>query len=339
MIYSKLGKLREGGFGKIIAIKNKTNGKIYAAKIISIKNVKDHKKRLLEIKNDYRIIKKINLKYNDEQDDMSRIIKYHSLAKHGNETAIIMDLYKPFDIGQMVYYIREHHEDLLMITIDHIILQISVLLKKIHNLNIAHRDIKQSNILANHIDWINEMRTHSNITLETYKNSLSSLNKSNIEQNIIIIMLDFGFSIDKNSPSEIYNNKVGTRSYESPEILRGRISRKSKKTLGISTYTYEDLFFDNSQDAIDFYQKCDVWAFGILIYKLIFSKNIFNIVGTDSTDMALDKILSYDKTTTTKNNNPNKKYIPLIHKCLNIESSKRPNANYIHSILIGEYNE
>jgi len=328
MTYTKLGKLKEGGFGKIFVVKDNSTGSLCAAKLL----IKDMKRRIEEIYNDYRIVTELQ---HDAKliSGSARIINYKKIASHHDKPAIIMDLYKSFDVGQMSEYFRTNFDDCRTAhVINSIIQHITYLLAKLHDHGIAHRDIKQTNILANHISWLDKLKEKGKVSEELINSTLSKVSPENSMNDIIVILLDFGFSIDENTPASIYNNKVGTRAYESPELLKGRIMANNK--IGTSTNENDPLHFSSSTDAVKFYQKCDVWALGVLLYKLINGKNIFNIIGTDSPENVFEKVKKFKKypRIVGKNiniKNLNKKYKPIIMACLQFNAPIRLTAQEI----------
>lgn len=324
MGYIKVGRLREGGSGKVIVIKNKETATLYAAKMML--KASEH----AELENDYRIVKKLNAYKMIDNTSLSSIISYYSFTRYQGERAIVMDLYKSFDVGQMIETCAIHNPSCLSALKDYLIQEIIYLMNIIHTNGVAHRDIKQSNILANHVDWLTDVRTTGRVTQEKIEQTIKDLTPSTIATKLLIVVLDFGFAIDDRSPPSIYNNKVGTRSYEAPEILRGKLSRRSKKKFDETTYTEDDLVFDGVLHAVAFYKECDIWALGVLIYKILFSRNIFSIASEDSCEDALKKIFSLNLSTVL----PEKmSYSKIIKKCLEKTAADRPSIALIESLL------
>lgn len=351
MIYSKVRNVKEGGFGKVIVVRNNKTKKLIAAKLL----LRNDKEREEEIKNDFRIVERIHQNYRFGN-GRARVIRYLSIAHYRSTPAILMDLYKSFDVGQMITFLRKmlqqsvnlteqysKLEELFFSFLHFTSLQVAMMMKNIHNLGIAHRDLKQSNILVNLKSWDRSLKKVGDVSKNEVEMSVSELDAKTMKSDLSIILIDFGFAIDEFSSPKLFNNRVGTRSYEAPEILRGKLYFKKKKRQDDSTSSMSDeLDFSNSIDAVKFYQQCDVWAFGNLLYKLIHGRNIFGIGGADTVESALEKINSFREKSRTfvvedlpesLSDRLEKKFRQIILSCLNLNGEKRPSMNEIYRNL------
>ena len=136
--YEVIKKLGEGGFGRVIQVKSKSDNNYYAIKEIIIKD--DMKDKLEYIKKEADILSKFNC---------NNIVKYYDSYLDKDKFYILMEYCKGQNLKDFINInIKNNNlieEDILY----NIIKQICIGLKEIHNKNIIHRDIKPENIFLN----------------------------------------------------------------------------------------------------------------------------------------------------------------------------------------------
>ena len=194
-----LQKLGKGAQGNVYKVCSLINHKIYAMKIIELKEGKtEEEKKENEIEkvyihNEIEILKKLN---------HSNISKYYKHFKEGNKIYIVMEY---SDNGNLEIYINvlKYLKEQNMIKMDelwNIFYQCMSALEYLHSSNVVHRDIKPSNIFMN--------------------------------KNKIIKLGDFGVSALIKEKAELKKLKamsgsfIGTKAYLAPEVYQKNYNEK-----------------------------------------------------------------------------------------------------------------
>ena len=194
-----LQKLGKGAQGNVYKVCSLINHKIYAMKIIELKEGKtEEEKKENEIEkvyihNEIEILKKLN---------HSNISKYYKHFKEGNKIYIVMEY---SDNGNLEIYINvlKYLKEQNMIKMDelwNIFYQCMSALEYLHSSNVVHRDIKPSNIFMN--------------------------------KNKIIKLGDFGVSALIKEKEELKKLKamsgsfIGTQAYLAPEVYQKNYNEK-----------------------------------------------------------------------------------------------------------------
>ena len=138
--YVIIKKLGEGGSGRIIQVKSKSDNKYYAIKEIIIKEAM--KDKIKDIQKEADILSKFNSYY---------IVKYYGSHKINNKFYILMEYcdgknLRDFLNKNAIYKIPIEEKKIY-----NIIKQICEGIKEMHDKNIIHRDLKPENIFMNEI--------------------------------------------------------------------------------------------------------------------------------------------------------------------------------------------
>ena len=176
--YQILEELGRGAFGSAYKVLNKKDNNIYVMKKIITTSAENEE--LKKIQNEAQILSKLN---------SENIVKYFESFHDNNSFNIIMEYCEGLDLRT---YIIEHRNNNKLIDkniIYHIIYDICLGLKEIHNNNLIHRDLKPDNLF--------------------------------ISEDLRIKIGDFGISKQLNSVNEYAKTKIGTMLYMAPEILKG----------------------------------------------------------------------------------------------------------------------
>jgi serine/threonine protein kinase len=132
--YELINKIGSGSFGEVYIAKNKTDNKMYAAKIEEIKN----KNRL---KSEYNIYKKIN-----KDNKIIGIPKIYNFIQTSDYNIMIMDL-----LGSSLESIYEKNDrKISMNCLFKLSIDMIDLIYNFHKRGFIHRDIKPSNFLFNY---------------------------------------------------------------------------------------------------------------------------------------------------------------------------------------------
>ena len=177
--YEIIKILGQGGFGRVIQVKNKSDNKYYAIKEIIIKD--EMKNKIEDIQKEADILSKF---------DHENIVKYYDSDLYEGKFYILMEYCEGQNLKDFINKSIKNNELIEEDKLCHIIKQICLGIKEIHDKNIIHRDIKPENIFM-------------------------SKNKD-------IKIGDFGISKQYN-PNKIYTttlNKAGTIEYCAPEIKK-----------------------------------------------------------------------------------------------------------------------
>ena len=136
--YEIINTLGQGGFGKVIQVKNKSNNKYYAIKEIIINN--EMKDKIEDIKKEAEILSKF---------DCRNIVKYYDSFKINNKFYIVMEYCEGQTLKDFININIKNNELMEGKILCDIIKQISKGIKEMHDKNIIHRDIKPENIFIN----------------------------------------------------------------------------------------------------------------------------------------------------------------------------------------------
>ena len=136
--YELVKKLGEGGFGRVIQVKSKSNNKFYAIKEIRIKA--DMRDKLENLKKEADILSKFNC---------NNIVKYYDSYLDKDKFYILMEYCDGQNLKEFININIKNNELIEENILYNIIKQICIGIKEIHNKNIIHRDIKPENIFIN----------------------------------------------------------------------------------------------------------------------------------------------------------------------------------------------
>ena len=131
--YEFVKKLGEGGFGRVIQVKSKSDNKYYAIKEIIIKA--EMKDKLENIKKEADILSKFNC---------NNIVKYYDSYLDKDKFYILMEYCDGHNLRDFIY--KNKNELIEENILYNIIKQICIGIREIHNKNIIHRDLKPENI-------------------------------------------------------------------------------------------------------------------------------------------------------------------------------------------------
>ena len=129
--YEIIKKLGEGGFGKVIQVKNKSDNNFYAIKEIIINN--EMKDKIKDIKKEADILSKFNCK---------NIVKYYDSYLYKDKFYILMEYCEGQNLKDFINKSIKNNELIEEDKLSNIIRQICEGIKEIHDKNIIHRDIK-----------------------------------------------------------------------------------------------------------------------------------------------------------------------------------------------------
>ena len=131
-IQNELGK---GGNGKVFKAHNEEENKDYAIKKISIKDLNEDDKIIIE--NEAEILSKMESDY---------IVKYHGSSKDNETFYILMEFCEGSDLKKFIMDYKDKHLLIGENIIYNIVLEICLGIKEIHKKNLIHRDMKPENI-------------------------------------------------------------------------------------------------------------------------------------------------------------------------------------------------
>ena len=136
--YEVIKRLGQGGFGRVIQVKSKSDNKYYAIKEIIIKP--EMQDKLENIKKEADILSKFNC---------DNIVKYYDSYLDKDKFYILMEYCAGKNLKNFINIYFKNNELIEEDIIYNIIKQICIGIKEIHNKNIIHRDIKPENIFMN----------------------------------------------------------------------------------------------------------------------------------------------------------------------------------------------
>ena len=201
--YEIIKELGEGGFGKVVAAKNKKSGDIRAIKQLSKKKISPED--LERFKREVNVLKTI---------DHPNIIKLYEIYETQNHIYLVME---KCDGGELFDDLMVRLESNHMYTekeVAIIMRQIMSAIEYCHQKKICHRDLKAENVL-----FLNKKELDSGLK-EGKKTK--KMNKIDEIKNPVKV-IDFGLSqIIKPD----IQSKVGTAYYVPPEILDGHYTEK-----------------------------------------------------------------------------------------------------------------
>ena len=133
--YEIIKILGQGGFGRVIQVKNKKDNKLYAIKEIIIKDVM--KDKLQDIKKEADILSKFNC---------NNIVKYYDSFEDKDKFYILMEYCKGQNLRDFIDKRFKNNQLIEENILCDIIKQICLGIKVIHSKKIIHRDLKPENI-------------------------------------------------------------------------------------------------------------------------------------------------------------------------------------------------
>ena len=128
----------KGGFGRVLQVLNKSDGKYYSIKEIPLKN--ETKEKIESFQNEAFILSQFNCE---------NIVKYYDSSEDKNHIYILMEFCNEENLRS---FIDKNMNDNTLIKeniIYNIISQICMGIKEIHDKKIVHRDIKPDYIFMN----------------------------------------------------------------------------------------------------------------------------------------------------------------------------------------------
>ena len=136
--YEIIKNLGEGGFGRVILVKDKSDNKPYAIKEIIINN--EMKGKIKDIQKEAEILSKFNCE---------NIVKYYDSYLYKGKFYILMEYCEGETLRYFIDKYIKNNELIEENILSKIIIQICEGIKEIHYKNIIHRDIKPENIFIN----------------------------------------------------------------------------------------------------------------------------------------------------------------------------------------------
>ena len=137
VVFEIIKNLGEGGYGRVIKVKSKSDNKYYAIKEIIIKD--EMKDKIENIQNEANILSKFNC---------NNIVKFYDSYLDKDKFYILMEYCDGLSLRDFID--KNNNNELFEENILYgIIKQICIGIKEIHNKNIIHRDIKPENIFMN----------------------------------------------------------------------------------------------------------------------------------------------------------------------------------------------
>ena len=136
--YEIIKYLGEGGFGRVILVKDKSDNKPYAIKEIIINN--EMKGKIKDIQKEAEILSKFNCE---------NIVKYYDSYLYKGKFYILMEYCEGETLRYFIDKNIKNNELIEENILFKIIIQICKGIKEIHYKNIIHRDIKPENIFIN----------------------------------------------------------------------------------------------------------------------------------------------------------------------------------------------
>ena len=136
--YEIIKKLGEGGYGRVIQVKSKSNNKYYAIKEIIIKD--KMKDKIKDIQKEADILSKFNC---------NNIVKYYDSVKINDKFYIVMEYCDGQNLKDFINKKIKNNELIEEKILYKIIKQICEGIKEIHDKKIIHRDLKPENIFIN----------------------------------------------------------------------------------------------------------------------------------------------------------------------------------------------
>lgn len=129
--------------------------------------------------------------------------------------------------------------------------QVFIIIYKLHQLGVAHRDIKEQNILVDY--------------LESFPPKID---------NFQVKIIDFGLSISTKYPCFKF---AGSPYYIAPEIWKATSNQRSRQKSyhqQNTTHDTENLFggfqLRSDSQTIEFYQLADIWSLGVLMHLCLY---------------------------------------------------------------------
>ena len=136
--YETIKNLGQGGYGRVLQVKSKSDHKYYAIKEIIIKD--EMKDKIKDIQKEIDILSKFN---------SNNIIKYYDSYLDKDKFYILMEYCDGLNLIDFINKSIKNNESIEENILYKIIKQICIGIKEIHNKNILHRDIKPENIFIN----------------------------------------------------------------------------------------------------------------------------------------------------------------------------------------------
>ena len=136
--FEVIKKLSNSDFGAIYKILNKEDNNYYSIKKISLKSVEENE--INEIKNVSKILSELK---------SENIIKYYDSFEDKTSFNIIMEYCDGLDLRKFIDEHKKSNNYIKKNIILHIILEICIGLKELHNNNLIHRDLKPENLFLN----------------------------------------------------------------------------------------------------------------------------------------------------------------------------------------------
>ena len=291
--YFLITKLGSGSFSSVWLSYSLSHDTLVAIKIA---NPEDYDEGILE----YEFIRQ-NKEENDNLVNFITkfIIRYTIDDEEINRLCIVMDLMicSSYDLLKIDSKLSNN-------IVYQILIQIEKVIKKIHNLDYIHTDIKPENIMIKKINNMEATEIHNiyrifltEIRKLNLQNRLQTINiTNNILEDINNVLIKLYHKIDENTLSIKLDD---TTIIETVLIDFGTIKKKSDNMIEIVQTRYY-----RSPEVILRYnwnEKIDLWSFGCVLYELLTSNILIDSCKDDKYDRNMYHILKCELITNTYN--------------------------------------
>ena len=216
-----LKKLGSGAFGKVFKVRSKINNKVYAMKIINIKELKEENEKAYQLTvNETEFLKGLS---------HSHVIKYYKCFTEGQFLYIIIEFAENGDMDCFIEAHKKFKKHIQEEELWNIFLQCMGALAYVHSMGVIHRDIKPANLLMD-----------NNMTIKLGDFGVSAVkNKEEGNQ-----YLNANYNPFKNKENMKYHGTyVGTKNYMAKEIMEENEYDQKVDVYSMGVSFYEMCYF------------------------------------------------------------------------------------------------